>query len=141
MNRAQRRPRVALALLVCAVWGCFGAAGAASADDALLAQAFREHVSNVEVSGDGVVSRILPDDVNGVRHQRFILRLASGQTLLMAHNIDLAARVAPLQVGDRVQFKGVYVWNAQGGIIHFTHDDPEGRHAGGWLRCHGRTFH
>jgi hypothetical protein len=141
-GRRRPRPRPAGALLLLAVCAWLVAAGAAAAPgDAVLARAFRNHVSNIEVTGAGVVERILRDDDNGIRHQRFILRLASGQTLLVAHNIDLAPRVAPLSVGDRVRFKGVYEWNAQGGVLHFTHHDPEGRHAPGWLECHGRRFH
>ena len=35
----------------------------------------------------------LPDDNKGTRHQRFILKLSSGQTLLVAHNIDLADKI------------------------------------------------
>lgn len=138
-RRGTRPARVLLLSAVCA-W-LVAAAAAAAPGDAVLARAFRNHVSNIEVTGAGVVDRILRDDDNGIRHQRFILRLASGQTLLVAHNIDLAPRVAPLGVGDRVRFKGVYEWNARGGVIHFTHHDPEGRHASGWLECHGRRFH
>jgi Protein of unknown function (DUF3465). len=51
----------------------------------------------------------LPDDEQGSRHQRFILRLASGRTLLVAHNIDLAPRIDGLQVGDQVAFSGEYI--------------------------------
>ncbi|MET0293363.1 MAG: DUF3465 domain-containing protein [Steroidobacteraceae bacterium] len=86
------------------------------------------------VEGSGTVTRILADDNDGSRHQRFILRLASGQTVLVAHNIDLAPRVAELRVGDSVEFKGEYVDNPQGGVIHWTHRDPKGRHGDGWLR-------
>lgn len=93
-----------------------------------------------EISGAGQVSRILPDDNHGSRHQRFILRLPSGQTVLIAHNIDLAPRVAPLAPGDSVEFKGEYAWNEKGGTVHWTHRDPAGRHPAGWLRRAGSTF-
>jgi hypothetical protein len=109
------------------------------AEDAL-AKAFQSQQSGVQVSGEGVVDRVLSDDNEGSRHQRFILRLASGQTLLIAHNIDLAPRVEALASGDRVLFYGQYEWNAEGGVIHWTHHDPEGRHVSGWLKSNGRTY-
>ena len=76
--------------------------------------------------GSGTVLRVLADDNSGSRHQRFILRLDSGQTVMVAHNIDLAPRIASLRAGDRVGFSGEYEWNAQGGVIHWTHHDPAG---------------
>ena len=94
----------------------------------------------LEVEGAGRVERLLADDEEGSRHQRFILRLASGQTLLVAHNIDVAPRIADLRVGDGVAFRGVYEWSEQGGTVHWTHHDPSGDHAAGWLRHGGRTY-
>ena len=108
-------------------------------DDALFA-AIGDRRSGVQVAGEGRVSRILADDDDGSRHQRFILELSSGDTLLVAHNIDLAPRVAGLQVGDSVAFSGQYEWNDRGGVLHWTHHDPAGRHPDGWLRHDGRTY-
>ena len=90
--------------------------------------------------GSGTVVRILPDDNDGSRHQRFILRLASGRTLLIAHNIDLAPRIPGIRAGDTVEFHGEFRSNPQGGVIHWTHHDPQGRHPGGWLRHRGKTY-
>lgn len=106
-----------------------------------LASAIRAQKSGVQVSGEGIVTRILSDDNDGSRHQRFIITLASGNTLLVAHNIDIASRVEPLARGDSIAFNGVYEWNPQGGVIHWTHHDPDGRHTTGWLKHKGRTFH
>jgi len=97
--------------------------------------------STGEISGAGTVIRLLPDDNEGDRHQRFIIRLASGQTLLVAHNIDIAARVSPLHEGDTVEYKGEYAWNDKGGVVHWTHHDPAGNHPAGWLKHDGQTFH
>jgi hypothetical protein len=108
--------------------------------DAILAKAYREHAAGLEVGGQGTVTRILTDDTEGGRHQRFIVRLASGQTLLVAHNIDLAPRVADLRAGDTVTFRGEYEWNAEGGTIHWTHHDPAGDHTPGWIRHDGQTY-
>lgn len=96
--------------------------------------------SGSQMQGAGTVTRILSDDNDGSRHQRFILRLGSGQTLLIAHNIDLAPRVSSLREGDRVSFYGEYEWNERGGVIHWTHHDPQGRHPAGWLEHNGRRY-
>ena len=93
-----------------------------------------------QASGAGTVIRILSDDNDGSRHQRFILRLPGGRTLLIAHNIDLAPRINGIREGDTVEFHGEYAANSKGGVIHWTHHDPQGRHPAGWLRHQGRTY-
>ena len=108
--------------------------------DAQLAQLFQTQTSNVQVRGQGIVTKLLADDNNGDRHQRFILQLASGQTLLIAHNIDVAPRLNGLAVGDRVAFYGEYVYSDQGGTIHWTHHDPGGTHVAGWLEWNGKRY-
>lgn len=105
-----------------------------------LQEAFRNHKSDIQVTGSGIVDRILPDDREGSRHQKFILRLSTGQTVLIAHNIDLAARINALAQGDRLDFNGEYEWNRKGGVIHWTHHDPQGRHQDGWLRHNGKIY-
>lgn len=102
--------------------------------------AFDNRLSDVQVEGQGTVSRILPDDREGSRHQRFVLRLPGNRTVLVVHNIDLAPRINALREGDIVNFYGEYEWNAKGGVIHWTHHDPEKRHVDGWLRHQGRTY-
>ncbi len=109
-------------------------------DDNSIARAFASGASGIQVEDEGTVVRVLPDDLNGSRHQRFIVQLASGQTLLMTHNIDIAPRIDGLEAGDSVRFNGEYVWNAKGGVIHWTHHDPQGRHVGGWVIHNGKTY-
>jgi hypothetical protein len=113
---------------------------ASAASDVALSDAFRRQQSHVQVGGEGQVVRILSDDVNVPRHQRFILKLSSGQTLLVAHNIDLAPRIGELKLGDAVAFYGEYEWNDKGGVIHWTHRDPAAKHVAGWLKCGGRVY-
>ncbi len=108
--------------------------------DQLLASAYENRQSNIQVGGSGVVVKILPDDLLGSRHQRFILRLSSGQTILISHNIDLARRVDALREGDTVEFSGEYEWNSEGGVVHWTHHDPDGRHKAGWLKHNGSVY-
>jgi hypothetical protein len=116
------------------------AAVAGNPGDAAIEHAFASRISNLRVAGQGRVVKLLADDTNGSRHQRFIVRLDSGRTLLLSHNIDLAPRVDALRAGDTVAFEGEYEWNPKGGVIHWTHHDPQGRHAAGWIRHDGRTY-
>ncbi len=109
-------------------------------DEGTIAEAFANRQSDRQVTGRGTVRRILPDDTSGRRHQKFILELASGQTLLVAHNIDIAPRIDDLREGDTVSFFGVYAWNPRGGVIHWTHHDPDGRHVDGWLQHNGIIY-
>jgi len=108
--------------------------------DHVFASAFAEHRGNFVAEGRGTVSRILSDDNDGSRHQRFIVELDTGQTLLISHNVDLAPRIETLAVGDSVSFKGEYEWNDKGGVMHWTHHDPRGQHEAGWVRHGGRTY-
>ncbi len=112
---------------------------AAAIDDAAIADAFRNQRSGVMVEAAGVVERTLSDDNEGSRHQRFIVRLPYGGTVLISHNIDLAPRV-PLEEDDRVHFRGQYEWNDRGGVVHWTHHDPQGRHDEGWIRHQGSIY-
>ena len=114
-------------------------AGQGSAEQ-ILQQAFENQESDIQVKGAGTVLKTLPDDNQGTRHQRFILKLSSGQTLLVAHNIDLADKIKGLKKGDKVGFYGEYEWSEQGGVLHWTHHDPAGRHTDGWLEHDGRIY-
>lgn len=81
----------------------------------------------------------MTDDDDGSQHQRFVLRLKDGQTLVIAHNVDLADRV-PVGLGDRIRFRGMYEWNDLGGLVHWTHHDPMGTEDGGWIRYRQKVY-
>lgn len=91
------------------------------------------------ISVDGKVIRTLSDDKVGSRHQRFIIKVAGGRTLLVAHNIDLAERV-PVRAGDRLSLHGRYETNPEGGVVHWTHHDPDDSDAGGWIEFNGTRY-
>ncbi len=110
------------------------------ADNTQIEQAYRQQRSDLQIEGEGTVIKLLADDNRGSRHQRFILRLPTGLTLLVAHNIDLAPKIAGLKVGDNVAFAGEYKWSDKGGTLHWTHHDPQRRHGDGWLRHEGRIY-
>ena len=103
-------------------------------------KAYQEKRSDVQVQGVGKVIKVLSDDNKGSRHQRFLLKLPSNLTILVAHNIDLAKKIDSLKVGDNVEFYGEYEWNNKGGVIHWTHHDPRGKHKDGWLKHNGIVY-
>ncbi len=138
------RKMLAFVLVVVGLYVAFGPSRSpgvdASPTSALVADSLGRAADQSVVTGTGAVVKILSDDNDGSRHQRFIVRLPSGQTVLIAHNIDLAPRVAPLASGDTIEYKGEYVWSEKGGTLHWTHKDPAGRHEDGWVRHAGQTF-
>lgn len=105
-----------------------------------IARAFQHRQSDLQVSSSGQVVAVLPDDYEGSRHQKFILELPNGQTVLVAHNIDLAPRIQNIQKQDQVEFYGEYEYSDKGGVIHWTHHDPARKHVDGWLKHQGRTY-
>jgi len=100
----------------------------------IITNAYKNKQSDIQVKGFGTVSRLLKDDNKGSRHQRFIVRLSTGQKILITHNIDLAPKIIRLKQGDEVEFYGEYEWNDKGGVVHWTHKDPGKRHIYGWLK-------
>lgn len=95
--------------------------------------------SGTWIEGYGVVRRLLSDDNEGSQHQRFVLDRRNGQTILIAHNIDLARRV-PLGMGDRIHYRGLYEWNELGGLVHWTHIDPLEGGNGGYIRFRNKVY-
>ncbi|MBU6423810.1 MAG: DUF3465 domain-containing protein [Chloroflexota bacterium] len=129
--------RAALAALVTLAVTC----GAPASGNAGVAQDFAQHRSHVEVTVTGRVESVL-GDASGPSgaHQRFIVELdGATQTVLVDNNVTIGRR-APVSVGDEVSVHGEYVWNAEGGLVHFTHHDPEHTHEGGWIEVRGARY-
>lgn len=110
-----------------------------AANNSSVEQAYAAKLSNAQVSGSGVVVKLLADDNKGAKHQKFLVQINPQQTLLFAHNIDLAPRV-PVQTGDTISFSGEYVYNPKGGVIHWTHHSPNGNHPGGWIMLNHEKY-
>ena len=109
-------------------------------DQQKIMQAYQQQISNIQVQSKGEVKAILADDNDGSRHQKMILKLENGLTVLVAHNIDLAPRVEGLRKGEIVEFYGEYEYSPKGGVIHWTHHDPQGKHVDGWLKYQGKSY-
>lgn len=110
------------------------------AEEVSIAELYQQQKSDVQIEVTATVSRLLGDDNEGSRHQRFIVEFEDGHTLLVTHNIDLAPRINSLNVGDEVTIYGEYEWNNKGGVMHWTHHDPANRHPHGWIRHKGQLY-
>ena len=126
----------------------FGEPGGRSAETGLQAAAsaverapdLSREASGTALRVAGHVQRLLADDRDGSPHQRFIIVTDSGISLLIAHNIELAPRLDGIAVDDRVEVLGEYEWNEKGGLIHWTHKDPRGKHIAGYIDWQGRRY-
>lgn len=107
--------------------------------DNVVQQAYSAHRSGQWLETSGHVGRLLRDDNEGARHQKFILELDDGHTVLVSHNIDLASRI-PVREGLPLTVRGRYEWSERGGVIHWTHHDPDGRQQGGWIEVKGVRY-
>lgn len=139
-----RKAAIAAVLVLCA---CAPAqqrdtTAAAPGNNGAICQAFDAQQSHVEVVADGTVTRDL-----GLRagrsgtHEGYLLRLNNDCALVLKveTNVDLTGPVR-LRAGDRALVKGEYEWTRLGGVVHWTHHDPSGRHEGGYVKVEGRTY-
>jgi hypothetical protein len=112
-----------------------------ASDNAAVQRAFEDHNDGVELTITGTVDRIL-SDLGGPSgpHERFIVLLMDVKmTVLVEHNLSIAPRV-PVAAGEGIVVHGEYVWNAQGGLVHFTHHDPDRSHEGGYILYAGKRY-
>ncbi|HEV7179255.1 MAG TPA: DUF3465 domain-containing protein [Candidatus Baltobacteraceae bacterium] len=133
------RKALALAMFL-GLSGCSGAAQ--TPDNARICTLYAAQQSHAEVVASGKIV-----DVLGTRggpsggHEGYLLHLESGcDTLVRVEtNVDLTGPV-PLRSGEAVVVKGEYEYTPLGGVIHWTHRDPRGRHEGGYVIAAGKTY-
>ncbi len=106
-------------------------------DEVLAAQ--NNRAVKVEVTCTTRVKKLLPEDTKGRRHQKFLLGLSNGTTVLVAHSTDSAPYV-PISPGDVITLHGEYIWNPKGGLIHWTHHSDSPRHEGGYIDFNGQRY-
>lgn len=108
-------------------------------DQADILTAQRAHMSKVEITIMAPIYKLLRDDTEGIPHQRFLIWLNNGTTVLIAHDLRMARRV-PVNKGDVVKIHGEYIWNEKGGVIHWTHHSDTPYHEGGWIDLKGNRY-
>ncbi|PWT97210.1 MAG: hypothetical protein C5B53_08340 [Candidatus Melainabacteria bacterium] len=149
MRKSKRRSNLSACLIVCLLFlqGCSGAAqvpinargNSLKSDDSQAIEAQNGRAIKQIITVEARVVRLLREDDQGLPHQKFLIGLSNGTTVLIAHDIAMAPRV-PLNVGDIVTIHGEYIWNAKGGLIHWTHRSDTPRHESGWIDLNGVRY-
>jgi hypothetical protein len=103
-----------------------------------------------EVTVDAHVAKMLPDNNNprnGLSHEQFIIEMADGTDVFVAHDLNYAPRV-PLRVGEEVEIKGEWIPQPQNkfgvdtiGVLHWTHEsEDEHKHPSGYIEADGVKY-
>lgn len=72
-------------------------------------------------------------------HEAFRVGTRAGP-LDVVDNVGIAPR-CPVQRGDTVEIRGQMVHDrGKAPLVHWTHHDPAGHRAGGFIRLHGRLY-
>jgi len=135
---------LALLAVVCSlgIWlspGLRAKIGLTADDSAMIERAYADHISNIVVETDAVVTLIKPDLEDLERSQVFVVTLDNGHRVEVMHNLDVAQGV-PVRRGAKIRVRGEYDWTPQGGVIHWTHNDPTGQREGGWIEYEGKRY-
>jgi hypothetical protein len=97
----------------------------------------KSNANRPQVMVTGVVSQILPEDHDGLPHQKYTLTVGGQIKLLIVSNLDFGR--VPLQVGQTQTVCGEYKKVGQG-MIHWTHFDPHGGHPDGFTILGGKLY-
>lgn len=124
--------------------GCSPSASHSHANNGAVYDAWRDARSHVEVTLEGSVARVLGTRMGrSSRHEGFLVHLSGGDgrglTVRVEDNVDLTGPI-PLTEGRFVEVRGEYVYDARGGLVHYTHRDPRARHAAGYVLVDGKFY-
>jgi hypothetical protein len=72
-------------------------------------------------------------------HEEFDANTVAGPVDII-DNVGLAPRI-PVHAGDRIEVKGEMVHDPGNiPVVHWTHHDPSGHHADGFIRFQGQVY-
>ena len=143
MTSRETTSKPAIFALVVYCVGCAGPAGG-DASNGQIYDAWRAGRSGVEVQATGSVARVLGKRTGpSGPHEGFLLHLTGagghGLTVRVESNLDIIGTL-PVVDGEPATVRGEYEYDQRGGVIHWTHHDPMGRHANGFVEIGGRRY-
>jgi len=109
--------------------------------DYALVQAVQAQKGLNFVSAKGLaVTKLLPDDSQGLPHQKFNVKLSSGNVIMIVSNLDMCEHI-PVQIGDVVSAGGQFIPTGKGsGLLHWTHKDPKHHRPDGFIQLGDHIF-
>ncbi|NUN05797.1 MAG: DUF3465 domain-containing protein [Bdellovibrio sp.] len=110
----------------------------ASDNDIVRAVNDRRRVNYVE-GGSLTVTKVLPNDEDGRKHQKWMVRLSNGNTMQAVYNSDMCPEV-PVKVGDVIAMGGMFLWTNSGPMLHWLHHDPRGNRPDGYVYVNGKYY-
>jgi hypothetical protein len=113
--------------------------GDLSSDAALVSAVNGRRRLNFVQGGNMTVIKVLPDDNQGLKHQKWIVRLSNGSQLMGVYNSDMCERV-PLKAGDVIAMGGQFIWTNEGGLLHWLHHDPRNHRPDGFVQLNGKFY-
>lgn len=110
-------------------------------DDKQLVQAVASQKRQFYVeAGNLEVTKVLPDDNDGLPHQKWAAKMSNGQEVTIVYNSDMGERV-PLHIGDKFGVGGEFIWTGKtGGLVHWVHEDPKGKRPDGYVYMNGVVY-
>jgi hypothetical protein len=111
-------------------------------DNSLVCQTYAGQGSNQEVITQGTVVNVLGERGGPYgEHEGFLLKLDGDCDLMLRveTNVSITGFV-PIRRGEKVIVKGEYEYDPMGGVLHWTHHDPAGRHVAGYVVSAGKTY-
>jgi hypothetical protein len=139
-STAVRHRTLIFALAVACAVACAGKPE--QPDNAQICALYSSGASGDEVIGRGTVAAVLGTS-NGPsgEHEGFLLKLHGQCDLLLRieTNTSIIGPV-PLHEGENLIVKGQYENDPTGGVVHWTHHDPAGRHVAGYILAGGKLY-
>lgn len=108
-------------------------------DDGQIIQAQSQQARKVELTVTAPIKKLLREEDYREPHQRFLLILSNGTTVLVANDLKYGT-FAPVQEGNVVRIHGEYIWNEKGGVLHWTHKSDEPNHESGYIDFNGMRY-
>lgn len=86
------------------------------------------------------VTKLMPDDNDGSRHQRFYAKLSDNSEVYIVYSLEYGRVRVPVNVGSIIGVGGEYRWTKFGGLLHWVHEDHRDQRPDGYVEVRGVRY-